>query len=779
MLTHYLKIAFRNLTKYKMQSIISIVGLAVGFVCFALSALWIRYEMTFDNFHKNADRMYVIYTTEWISPSGIRRMASPPLAAHLRETFPEVEDAIAIVQGNRNQSVFVDEVSHQALVIRADTSIFRMFDIRIIQGNSDFLLPGSEQIAITQSKARQLFGDENPIGERIIFHGRNVTISAVVTDMPRRSNYAFDFIAPFEEVPPGTEWRQIASSGVVFKLYPGVNVDDFKQKLQEYDIRPKTGAPFGLTMKPLTQIRYIDPDIERDVRFQHIILFAISGLLVVLCSLFNYLTLFVSRFRIRQKEMALRKVCGATGHSLLAMLSVEFLLTLLFAVLLGGFLTHLAHNTFVSLSEIQMSLSEVYRELLVYIGGVILLLLLVFWLLVFILQRRSLSISIHRSNRKLSRKISVVVQLIISIGFTFCTVVILKQMHFLQNTHELGFSFQNRATITMGDAGLNGALAHQLTQIPEITKVVDAPGMFSLMPAGRQLTIGTHFWDNQPAEMSRTDMDIVWASPEYIDFWNLQLIAGELLTAASLDSLVLINESAARNFGWYDAVGKNFNAAGQNFTVKGVVRDVLNLSPTAQPRPAFFANPSVLSQWGVTGTTVLFQYREGSWGTVRERIGEIMEEEFRGEGFNLQNASEAYERLLTSENALMRLLFFVSLICILICIFGFVSLVSLTCEERRKQIAIRKISGATISNILNIFAKEYSLLLIIGAVIAFSGGYIIMQGWLEQYVKQTAIPVWVYLSIIFVMASVIVLCVGWRVWQTSRENPAEVLKSEC
>jgi ABC-type antimicrobial peptide transport system permease subunit len=144
----------------------------------------------------------------------------------------------------------------------------------------------------------------------------------------------------------------------------------------------------------------------------------------------------------------------------------------------------------------------------------------------------------------------------------------------------------------------------------------------------------------------------------------------------------------------------------------------------------------------------------------------------------IYNAEEEYDKFLKSENALIKLLSFVSAICILICVFGFVSLVSLTCEERRKEIAIRKINGATSGDILAIFAKEYSLLLLIGATGAFSVGYFIMQRWLEQYVKQTNIPAWLYLSILFVMALIIVLCVGWQVYKSSIENPADVVKSE-
>ena len=144
----------------------------------------------------------------------------------------------------------------------------------------------------------------------------------------------------------------------------------------------------------------------------------------------------------------------------------------------------------------------------------------------------------------------------------------------------------------------------------------------------------------------------------------------------------------------------------------------------------------------------------------------------------IYNSEEEYNKLLKSEIALMKLLSFFSAVCILICVFGFVSLVSLSCKERRKSIAIRKINGATSFDIIVVFVKEYAWLLIIGSVIAFSTGYFFMQRWLEHYVKQTNIPAWIYLSILTAMALVIVLCVGHQVYKTSIENPIEAIKSE-
>ncbi|GHU68869.1 hypothetical protein AGMMS49983_21810 [Clostridia bacterium] len=168
------------------------------------------------------------------------------------------------------------------------------------------------------------------------------------------------------------------------------------------------------------------------------------------------------------------------------------------------------------------------------------------------------------------------------------------------------------------------------------------------------------------------------------------------------------------------------------------------------------------------------------WKSAKEKIEQLHQKEYAADYPNMAiwNAEEIYDNYLKSENALIKLLSIVSAVCLLICVFGFVSLVSLTCEERRKEIAVRKINGATSRTILSIFSREYFTLLIIGALIAFPAGYYIMHRWLEQYVRQTDISAWIYLAILAALALIIILCVGWQVYKASVENPADVMKSE-
>ena len=786
MITHYLKIAFRNIWKYKSQTLISVLGLAVGFTCFALATLWIVYEMSFDGFHKKSRQLFVVYRPFSSNQTGYsKNYINYPLAEHLKGMLPEIANAAPLRMLNSEAMFSVAGVNVPASALMVDSSFLKVFDVEILEGSREFTIPGSNKIAITKEKARQLFGNEHPIGKTVRKPGYDdFTICAIVSGMAKRSIYAFDFLQPFRiwVTEPQTMWSIFHDVNVVLELFPGTNIKAFEKKLYELETGTNGwGIVHKMLIKPITKIRYADPEIEREVKFEYIIIFAISGLLIVFCSLFNYLTLFVSRFQIRQKELALRVVFGASGRSLLKMMTLEFMLMLLFAVLLGCYLTELAYKPFLKLSLIQMDLPVIFREMLLYIGVAILVSLFLFWVMLFVFRRRSLNMSLNRVNKNLFRKISVAVQLFISISFAFCSLVIMKQIFYLNHTDEIGFSFQNRASLEVHKDNIE-VVINRMNQLPEITDVVFSEEvlLYPILPEHGRSSLDYDVWDDMPTGADNLSIEYMHITPEYATFYDFRLVSGEMLVDTDPNSMVLINESAVKVFGWDNPIGKSFGESGLKKTVKGVIKHVCNYSPTMPEKPVYYEKPilraslpSVAYDSGIRD--VLFKYQKGMWKSLEEKINQ-MANEFKISGLN--NMEEEYNKYMQSEQTIIKIFTFSATICVIICVFGFVSLVSLTCEERRKSIAIRKINGATSGDILAMFAKEYFLLLIVGATLAFSAGYFIMQRWLEHYVKQTSIPVWIYLSIIFVMAFVIVLCVGWQVYKASVENPAEAVKYE-
>jgi len=812
MFKHNLKIAFRNLWKYKTQTIISIIGLAVGFTCFSLATLWIRYEMTYDSFHKNAKNLYLVTAPSTENSFDDITFTMPyPLAAYLKETFPEVKEAVSISSFShefikiRTKSTFDLEGQQIELhSVFADSAFMKMFDIKVLDGSLAF--PNNRkywtdyenhyaknEIAITNEKAQTLFGNEYPIGKILTRDKKEYLITAVVSGYSSHSNFPFDILSVVQRNPTNpsntfdAEWFEPNCISML-ELYPNVNVEAFKQKLYEHEINQPTRLK-NPSLIALTDLRTEDPTKIREIKFAHIKLFAWIGILVILCALFNYLTLFVSRFKIRGKEFALRMVCGASLWSLFSLLLAEFLITLLVAVLLGVIILNLISPAFQALSEIQMNLGSVYVELALYILFIILLTVLLFAFTIAVFRKYALNISIRRTNNLLFRKISIVAQLIISIGFVFCTIVMIKQVHYLHNNKDIGFEYKNRSYLHITAQADAHAICDKLRQIPEITDVVT--DCEPLIPMGSK-TVSINFWDETTVEQV-VFMSQIRISEASAKFYGLQFIAGEALTDEDEQSIfsevdrsesnVLINESAMKYFGWdkNNAVGKSFGHVRngerhKTYYVKGVIKNVYNGSPTVEVAPvAYFHDYAELK--GMRG--ILFKYSNRD--IAEAKIMELMKNEFpevSTYSLNIYDAEETYEAFLKSENALITILNFMSAICVLISVFGFFSLVSLSCEERRKEIAIRKVNGADVHDIIAIFFKEYSLLLAIGAAIAFPIGYYIMKGWLEQYIHQTTIDAWIYAAILLLISSVIILCVGWRVYKTSRENPADVVKSE-
>ncbi|MDR0865696.1 MAG: ABC transporter permease [Candidatus Symbiothrix sp.] len=780
MIKHYLTVAIRNLLKYKIQSVISIIGLAIGFSCFALATLWIRYEMTYDTFHKDADRIYMVRNrNDFLNYSQIIAGLPYPMASYLKETFPEIDD---VCNSGKGYSVFEangeEYETGRISVIGADSAFLQFFNVKILEGNNDFILPESNNIALTADFARSIFGNENPLGKVVNYSEKEYTVCAIVENWPH-SNLAFQALIPN---PIGTDWVHNGWQTFI-KIKPGTNSEALEKKIKGHT---GTKADFWFKealLTPITRLRYDNPLEESTIKFGQLYIVVWIGGLIILCSLFNFLTLFISRFKIREKELALRTVCGASGKSLFVLLSIEFVTTLLFALLLGSLFIRFILPYFQRLSNVYLNLSAIYLETVLYIGVVILFALLVFAFVLIPFRKKNLNRSFRRENKRRLRNLFLLFQLIISIGFSYCTLVMIKQIYFLQHT-DSGFEYKNTASIFAYfgwsaekynlEDGIKkqSDLDAQLKQLPEIIEIV--PNYHCLMP--KNMTIGNSIdtWEDMPVQSpdNKLEIEIIYVREDFQNFYKFQLVKGDFLKEPDANEYVLLSETAAKALGWKDPIGKTLAIDKKSYAVKGILKDIYYDSPTIFPTSVVFMYSN-----NYMGHT-LIKYREGGWKNCKEKIERMMKKEFPGERFSLNNAEEAYEQYIQSENALLQLLSFGSVVCIVISIFGFFSLISLSCEERRKEIAIRKVNGATLKNILSMYFKTYFLLLLTGSVIAFPIGYFIMKQWIEQYVKQTGISAWLYLSIVFVLTFVVVLCVGWRVYKASIENPAEVLKSE-
>ena len=782
MITHNLTIALRNLLKYKTQTAISIMGLAIGFAYFALSTYWIKYEMTYDTFHRDSERIHLLGLN--LKPWGPQYRGNIPLPMgnYLKENYPEVEDWCAFEHATTNirKGNSIVEIQN----IQPDSTLIQMLDIRILEGSDRFYRPSAAEeagVAITETLSEELFGTPRAIGQDIDMGTRKVKVVAIVSDWGKHSNFPYQMIA--FPVSGHTSW--MSGTTMLLKLKEGTEVDALTESINRNvpkEVKENDGESFFL--KPITSLRQDEGfirDGERTVRFNHIVYFSIIGLLIIICALVNYLTLYAERFRIRRREMALRKVCGASEFSLFELLGTEQLLITSLAFGFGMVLIECLLGSFGRYTMITRENSTIYTDCIGFVGTIALLTLAVTLVSIFIIRRSSIRRSIETSQhttRLIFRRSSLLVQLIISLAFIFCTVVIQMQLHHLRNV-DTGMEYRNRAAVSLW-MNVDMNVWHEKIKALPMVEHTTRPLYWPLLTMGQSFMCIVNDWDGaDKGNQKEVTINGMMAGKEYFDFYEMKLLNGEWVHEHSAKGEVNLLESTANRLGWSakEAIGKHIYSGKNTYTVVGVIKDCAYKSPTQRiPNTMFFNTYEHSYNWA--RGFVFFTYRPGTWEECKRLIEEMQQAEEPTKKLFLLNEEERFNEYLKSEDTLGTLLTFASVVCILISIFGIYSLVTLHCEQRRKEIAIRKINGAKVKNILQMFFREYFLLLGIASIIAFPAGYATMKPWIETYHRQTEIGILPFAMIFMGVAMIIALSIGWRIWKAANENPAEVVKNE-
>lgn len=789
MIQHYLKVAIRNLLKYKVQTGISMLGLAAGFVCFVLSAFWIHYEMTYDQFRKDADRLYLVRVNDGYAEGRITWRVPVPLGAYLQEHFPEIESFAYFY--SFEYRVKVEGRYEKAFFSSADSAWVQMMDVQLVDGNRNFMQQRSKEVAITEETAKAWFGHENPLGKELeIRTDDKRTIGAIVRVNNRHTNFPIALMGDPRK--DRTWWNQTWK--MLVKVKEGTDIPALEAKISEnlpYElIHPNEVRNTGierLYLTPLTELRYAKDfrnQSEGGITFRYIVYFSVTGLLVILCALMNYLTLFINRMQVRKREMKLRLVHGASIQSLVRLLGLEFLLLLMGSFLIGMLGMEILFPAFLELTGTDAGRTSLYGEALLFLILISVLLLGVAIGVIYGIQRRQLQGSgngeSERRFRTWIRKGSIVFQLFICMLFMTGTQWMNRQLDYLRQ-HDLGMELHNRGYFALDRTENTSPFVEKLKQLPMITEVL--PADYRPLVSDIGATVGQIYqWEGLEQKLDvPMPINLFVGYETLARFYGLTLLAGEWLNEFSGYEEIVINESLARRMGYTpkEAVGKHIRMGLQtaNQKIKGVVKDFQYKAPTEQmPNTGFIIGDEMGIMLRSNG--ILFRFKEGTWDACRTAIEQLCRKEAPDKEITLVNEEESYNKYLQSEAMLARLLAFASLVCILVAIFGIYSLVTLTCEQRRKEIAIRKVNGATVRNILSLFYREYIVLLLLAALPAFPLAYILVKHWIETYTRQMSIPIAPALGVFLVLLLVVGLSISWRVWRAAHENPAEVIKRE-
>lgn len=764
MIQHYFTVAIRNIFRYKRQSIKSLLGMAISFACVSLAVYWNHYEVSFDSFHHNIDR---IYSARMLNPElnqifGI----SGDIIVQLKRNYQEVEKAcgirsrtVDITDSNKNLLFPEESVS----LVETTPDVFDIFDFDWIAGNVQTVISGVNKVAISETIANKITKG-SPLGFKLLIDKQLYEVSGIYKTWTTHSNLKPDilYIVP--------ELDEKSSSSIFTLLRAGIDVDKFVQKIGKDTINYRFNSwqyPQVLNLwTPLKALHYTYPENERNVHMRDVYLFTGFAVLLSLCALLNYLTLFISRIRTRGRDMALRMMCGSSTGQLCMLLMTEYFILLFTSLLVSMLFIEISIPSFINLSGVAVERSSIYKGC-----GYLLFFILIFSLLlslipIFYFKRKVLRIQIDAVPICLVnngfRLTTVCLQLTVSIFFMFCTTMIMKQIHHLLYT-DMNLE-RKQIGVVHCQVGAN-RIMDILSQIPAVKEKV--PLFDVLFPYTDKSSSLLHSWEGKAADTPPISYQITRINDSIAHFYDVKLKEGAQRFDLQ-EKECFINETFARKMEVDNPIGKQLQFYG---VIKGIVYDFQSQSPTSPTPPIIFCS----THFAFEPPNVVFKYR-GNYSAVEQSIRKIFERE--GITYSLNDCEAEYRKLLQPEHNIMKLLGVLYVVSLLMALFGIYALVVQDCEKHRKGIAIRKVYGAHVINILSLFFKQYIQQIIVAAIIAFPIGYWVIKHWLERYTLQTEISLWVFLFVIFSTVLLVILCVGWNVWKTANENPADVIRKE-
>lgn len=784
MFFHYLKVALRNLWKYRLQSVICIIGLAVGMTCFALSSLWFNYINSFEDFIQDADRTYLLSEgSAKYSPDhadyGVRDAIAEKVKA-LEEYCPEIEKVYIWYDG----VVKLNDIDGAALT-KGPSDLYRILNLNILFGRGELLNP--TEIIVSRKWAVENLGQVDVVGQ-----------SLTHKDWANRPIAELKIVGVYDDLPANTAlfsqndcfglWNGMARDvyRVVLwvKLYKGADVDMVAKKAADTKVNVSYFSNFvggevteDINLKfnflPLRELRVYYPQTDYSFSSSYVLLFCAIGLLVIFSALCNYYITMIAQVRIRCRALAIRRMLGSGKWGIVWMNIVETLLIFVLSSLLGAFIIFLVKPDFVEYAELEglgtvSFIAQVVLYCLAVLVGCVALTAFTTLYTMRLTQRSILyGHQSHRSSSLLDM-VSNVVQISLSLCILFCVMVIIGQVHYLRDSRDLGYEKHNVLSIFRCPPSL---MDHIMSSPLVVDTVLSA---YPVLPMDmlRPVKIGA---DSKSNELM--DVSMVSIIPKEIDFWGLKLKEGRVPRKDSHE--LLINESMAMKLDKDSIVGSTIDiydySGTVSYTVTGILKNVYSQSVTGEPGELLYSYTSDFGE----GQGITFKVAEGSKSKMIADIEAFMAKEgIEDQVYRFVDNEERFEEVLYKESLLLNVLIVIAGVSLIVSLFGVFSLLSLSLEQRRKEIALRKVHGATIRQVLTMFLKRQFVTLLIGAFIAFPIGYVIMKEWLSSYIQQMPIAWWFMPLILLVMATVVFLTIFGCINAAVKQNPAEVIKNE-
>lgn len=771
MIVHYLKIAWRNLLRYKTQSVISILGLAIGFTAFSFTLSWIRYERGYDKHNPDADRIYCITGKEGVT-------ALPPygLTDYVRKNFPEVEAACNAISGQfsfpgeHEQNERERFEKEARFSVFADTAFFSVFypETKISYPSP---LPIGAAV-FTRSIAEKWDITPEKIGQKI--DSLDLIPIAIVDDKPLSSNVAFRYLYLSNTYERDVQNLWNNYSGLTYiRLHKGASIERIERELDSLEVVDGHGGRIhSYRVYPLRKVRYQAPNNRANIKFEALKQFSSITFLLIICVLLNYIMLFVSRVQSRRSEFALNKVNGASNKEILLLLMVEYSLMIVAAIFLGSVLTELLFPQFSRFSMTAAPKGYFLVSIFWYSILIILLSVLAMIMLTYrfvrqsVLQNIAPRAKIYARQKNSFPKIAIFIQLSIVVLLIFCTIMVYNQYHLMNQR----VGYNRNGLVTYYTNKENIPVSEMREIVGTGNYIINSEGVIARYRSKMLIDLVDNEQQIKSYNFHRRFIDA-----NAFQFLEIPILRGRDLLPSE-DAAYFINEAGNRELG-NNAIGNTI----YGIPIIGVIPDLQVGNSFMEEDPVLY---SVERLNGVQmGESIIFRFdNDSTEKRVREWFNENLphtsREGYFTPGYLYEDIDTRFKEFTKSERNLMMLISIITAVAILIAVFGIYSMITLSCNQRRKEIAIRKVNGAKAGEIFLLFFREYFVITLLSCVVAFPVGVFVMQHWLEQYTRRVSIEWWMFAGIFILVTLIVLASIFYRVSRAAKENPASVMKLE-
>ena len=794
MFKNYLKITLRNMRKHNVYSFINISGLAVSIACCLMIVMHIRFETSYDNYHRDADRVYRL-GIDIDTPAFMRTFAPVSYfeAPYLKENYPQVE---AVTRIRRTYNVLVrreDKVFYETYLFQADNDIFDVLTLPLIHGDPQTALNRPGTLVISESMGHKYFGDENPIGQTIQVSGDERIVTGVMADPPKNTHLKFGFIASMveSEVP---EWAKSHWHLNVFytyvKFHPGIDVQELLPKIEagantHKDI--KEGDKYTYFLQPLKDIHlfsHVSGELEPPGNPAYLLIFGvIAGLILIIASI-NFINLSTARAAARTIEIGMRKIVGAFRNQLIVQFLGESLLTTLLAVFLACLIVIVFLPFYSSLTGTAYTLGDLIRfDLLLVTIGIILFsgVIAGSYPAFFLSALRPIVIlkgkQGDRSKGNGLRRIMVVGQFTVSLILIAGTIVVTQQIHYMKNRN-LGFEKEQKAVIPVRQGASISenyeSVKAEFLKHSGITGAAVSSGVPGRLAHGANVKLV-----GEPEDMSQW-MYYLFVDTDFVREFGITLTAGRTFQkelATDQGSTFMINETAVKRFGWSDpaeAIGKTLRSGygGIQGEIVGAVKDFhfYGLQQEIGPmiisiRPDLYRFITLTLSTENIGQTLASV--KNTWASL-----------FPGIPFDYSFLDTFFDRFYREEQKIGTLVRIFGILAISIACLGILGLTAHTTQRRTKEIGIRKVIGASSARITALLTREFIKWILFANLIALPGAYYILNKWLAGFAYRMGFSLWFLLIPSVFTLGLAALTVGYHTIKAATANPVDSLRYE-